>query len=794
METEDETFPKYVVRANSTGSGFFVFVVAYSLVSCLLVFPVLRWSRRLEEKKRKDIDASNNEKHREAEEKPDGAVCLPNVPKDNSSTTSYNQASAEPGRKQMDKASRQHAICEGGNGQGVLLRLAAAGYPGPDPDFKPRPSNSAVHPTARSSRPPSKLSNGRSSAIASAATTSKLRLSQSSKRPPSGIFDVGGRRWKHRRPIGRTDVIRNAIQSETGSFVSGKVNQAPPGPKRASKGMSDVASSILEDENLGNHPGFINRPGFNHQRLRLGGYSVASSRSVVSSIVDDISPNDAPDADDPGLGNLFLQEDIQIPKEQYQVHKPLHENENQTGWFYSVVDLARPTDESRRVVKTALPLTIGATSEAAFRLVTASFICQYLGSQSMVAYLLVGLFVRLTSEELSGAIIDALSSFLEALYFSTESNGTYFSGQYIQVAIFLQLILGIPLLVLWALVMNPVVNWLVQSHTVAAIAEEYTRIASIGYILQSISRTFTAVFHICGHEHFESVIDFVTSMLQMVAVACAVALDDSTDMKTVAYIQVLVGFSACVAKMGFPIFKGWEKPFRSGILGNFSFIQNPAAVYNLLRATTPLLLGTILEYGEWEVLTIVLRYLGPAEVATWCLLGALWDVLEAFTEGLGEASAIQVAFLLAAGQAERARKLSNTVLYLGLLQSLLVTSVSWSLIGAQGRFRVATSVMFFCRWLVTLPMACVCIFVLFLDLHSISGCLVVGYATASSILTFILLRSDWERIGRLMEEINYPTETPELEFDFDDDDDSSDDAGFGGLEEDCGDSEGDHTH
>ena len=207
-------------------------------------------------------------------------------------------------------------------------------------------------------------------------------------------------------------------------------------------------------------------------------------------------------------------------------------------------------------------------------------------------------------------------------------------------------------------------------------------------------------------------------------------------------------------------------------------------------------------------------------MATWCLLGALWDVLEAFTEGIGEAAAIQVAFLLAAAQPERARKLSHSVLYIGLVQSLFITStlfmggrrlatllttdntmqhmmnnsmtllgfaniamsfsqVGWSLIGAQGRFRLATSVMFFSRWLVTIPMALVTIFVFFLDLSSISGCLIVGYFTASCVLTFVLIRSDWDRLSLLMQQMNNSSAKEDLDFEFDDSEDSSD--GFGDM-------------
>jgi MATE family multidrug resistance protein len=206
------------------------------------------------------------------------------------------------------------------------------------------------------------------------------------------------------------------------------------------------------------------------------------------------------------------------------------------------------------------------------------------------------------------------------------------------------------------------------------------------------------------------------------------------------------------------------------------------------------------------------RFPLPA-VATWALLGAFWDVLEAFTEGIGEAASIQIAFLLAAAQPQRAKKMANSVIYLAIVQSILITSglfmagrylailfssdptiqhmtneaisliglanicmgcsqISWSLIGAQSRFRLATSVVFFARWIVTMPMALICIFVFFLDLNSVACSLIVGYSTASCALTFIVLRSDWDLLARAMQEINYPPGMDGSDF-FDDDDDSS---------------------
>jgi hypothetical protein len=253
-----------------------------------------------------------------------------------------------------------------------------------------------------------------------------------------------------------------------------------------------------------------------------------------------------------------------------------------------LLELAAPDEETIRVVRTSFPLSIGAMSEALFRLITASFISQYLGSESMVAYLLVGLFVRLTSEELSGAIIDALSSFVQASLFSGEGDVAYLAGQYVQLAVVLQLLLGIPLLLVWALTMESVVFWFVQSRSIALIAEDYAKVVVFNYLVQAISRTCTVVFHICGHEHFESVIDFSASTLQVILIACIVALFDDATLTTVGNVQVLIGVSASVAKVMFPVMRGWMQPFRKGMFQNVALVQvrSPVGLALFLRITT----------------------------------------------------------------------------------------------------------------------------------------------------------------------------------------------------------------
>jgi len=239
------------------------------------------------------------------------------------------------------------------------------------------------------------------------------------------------------------------------------------------------------------------------------------------------------------------------------------------------------------------------------------------------------------------------------------------------------------------------------------------------------------------------------------------------------------------------------KPFRKGLIQNVALWNHRIGIWHLIKAAGPLLLGTVLEYGEWELLTLFVRSLGPAEVATWALLGAFWDFFEALTEGIGEAAANQVAYLLSVGQIDSAKRLCYGAILIAVTQAVLVTSalfmsgqylavlfttdpaiqhimndtivlmgfanvimafsqITWSLVGAQGRFRLATFAIFFSRWLVTMPCAIISIYVFRFDLNAVSGSLVVGYATACCALMFIVLRSDWDRLARLMQVMNQP--------------------------------------
>jgi hypothetical protein len=336
-----------------------------------------------------------------------------------------------------------------------------------------RSGGGSNQPTEASSSVPSATTTGSnqptetSSSVPSAATTGQIHQNTTAKKNPSNkgfsklVLDVGGRRWKNRRPIGRADVIENAFASNSvrhsPSITADNTNKkggslATPDPKktsnslkrggqsgipqlpnhqqRQSKIMSDVASSILSESHhrLNNQPQIQidislleqlrlqqqhqtqhqlqffamhrlqqQQRRYSQQRRygRFGPRSVSErSASVMSSIVDDISPDDAPDANDPGRGNVFIQPDEKylVPEIEYDHRGGSDFGPAQEGCCLSPIEaflsLFVPDVEKWNVLQASIPLTLGASSEALFRLVTIAFIAQKLGTEDMIGALI----------------------------------------------------------------------------------------------------------------------------------------------------------------------------------------------------------------------------------------------------------------------------------------------------------------------------------------------------------------------------------------------------------------------
>lgn len=206
------------------------------------------------------------------------------------------------------------------------------------------------------------------------------------------------------------------------------------------------------------------------------------------------------------------------------------------------------------------------------------------------------------------------------------------------------------------------------------------------------------------------------------------------------------------------------------------------------------------------ILTLIKSYVIFVVVA-WGVLESIWDLFEAATEGLAEAGSMRLAFHLGRGDVQTSKLSCWKTLFLSTILACALSTVflilspyiphwftndetlvsmvkvqlpligvgnifmvfgmtSWSLIGAQGRYKIATLVSAAMTICVTLPLAAVFCIGMRYSLISLVGAVVVGYSTTGLFLGYFLQMSDWLHVSKIICALN---EKDELECSSDDD-------------------------
>ncbi len=203
-------------------------------------------------------------------------------------------------------------------------------------------------------------------------------------------------------------------------------------------------------------------------------------------------------------------------------------------------------------------------------------------------------------------------------------------------------------------------------------------------------------------------------------------------------------------------------------------------------------------------------------VTAWGLFEAIWGLMEAASGGSTDAGSIRLGMHLGSGNIEKAKLCTWKCLFLSTCLAVLETSllfmcgedtakwftsdktlqdimkkmipmvgfanilmvfgmISWSLVGTQGRYRLATTINAIMSFCVTIPLAAIFCVVFRFTLDGLVGAVVIGYSTTGLCLAYILIVSDWEHISRTIREANTSqcgSESSESSSDDDYDDDS----------------------
>ena len=73
--------------------------------------------------------------------------------------------------------------------------------------------------------------------------------------------------------------------------------------------------------------------------------------------------------------------------------------------------------------------------------------------------------------------------------------------------------------------------------------------------------------------------------------------------------------------------------------------------------------------------------------------------------------------------------------------------VYWALLDAHGRYRLATAVAIACSMCITVPLAATLAWMR-IDLQGLVFLVVMGYSVAATLLSTLLLMSDWDQLSK----------------------------------------------
>ena len=633
FKVEVAGFEKYIAETTKTPSGLISFFTVFVAASIVLTIPILCWRDR---RKQRLHNASEHDQQGGEGGGQQEMVSIPNQEQ----STSFSVDQSAPitpgehiysGKETVSQNGLQNRVMEEeNNGHGIASSPTQQQAPFSSSDPHPRVDGDDHLSATPSAASTSRIRTGGDGIV----NTGTIPRRRRSGRPWE--LAASRRPWGHSRPVGRADFVRTSLEAERQSQASEEGSQASrrsrtswvsarAGHRSHVRQVSDAASSILSGEIIEGEAEFYRNRYVRRSRFRPRRPPSESDASLMPPLSPDaLSPEDAADAHDTGRVNRPEDfEPAELPP--YLRSGPLRAI---ISCFDTVLDLADHDYEAQRILSLAIPSTIGAVADPLFRLVLLAIISYFVhDTDSMAAYVLVVLFLRLTSEEISGAVTDVESNLVKEALAQGGDTGFLEAGQCVQRAIAMQILVGAPLLLVWTLVMGDVVLWFLKDDNIhddgmAGIAGEYANVIIVDYILRGITRAFMLPFHLNGQAQFERNIDVMAALLTIVAIVTVAAMigrDGEPSLFYIGCIQVIIGIAATIIKVTYVALKGWLQPYQRGLVGSIA----------LVSVSTSLHLYT---QREWTFLTphFNLRTLDPFVRFSWrscpSLSGRFWSL------------------------------------------------------------------------------------------------------------------------------------------------------------------------
>mmetsp|Transcript_24792 Transcript_24792/g.50145 ORF Transcript_24792/g.50145 Transcript_24792/m.50145 type:complete len:364 (+) Transcript_24792:1802-2893(+) len=345
---------------------------------------------------------------------------------------------------------------------------------------------------------------------------------------------------------------------------------------------------------------------------------------------------------------------------------------------------------------------------------------------------------------------------------------------------------GIPFIFIWGMFTYDMLISFGMSENVAQMGQQWALVSVVACVFNGLNESFFQFSSVVDPDVHSNVIAVLMSAAQTASVSLTLYRYQYADLLHVALVKMTVIIIFIAINVIYCSCRGWLDLYWDGLMKS-NALNNRVAVTQFLKTGIPLGIGAVARESEWGGLLLLASEMGPAEVSAWAIVRTFWDIFAASMEGICCAAEIRCAYHIGRGNAFMARKSSFKSMLFGAIFGISLTSIFflvfqdeipewltndetlrnmllslipvasicnvattigmilWSLLGAQGRYRLASLIKFLAGWVITIPLGVAFVYGLNYDLQGLVSAVTIGYSVTASVYMYLFVRTNWDK-------------------------------------------------
>jgi hypothetical protein len=221
--------------------------------------------------------------------------------------------------------------------------------------------------------------------------------------------------------------------------------------------------------------------------------------------------------------------------------------------------------ESRRIIRLAAPFCTQAFITGLTNILLVAVIGKMIGTREVSAYVIVTMWVELSSEFVGG--------FHEALFpLGSQAIGARnkpLAGSYVQIVVILFTVSFLPFCIFWIIFMGAILRWYEMDEETVRIGVQYTYILVLHAMVDGWEECVHGLLDVGGHEKWSTLVGGTQEVTALV-ITFIWALVGNPDLNTVGLIQLAMCVICTTVNIVVIHYRGWFKPYYKGLFGSFA--------------------------------------------------------------------------------------------------------------------------------------------------------------------------------------------------------------------------------